>query len=232
MTQVGSGGAMSFQAWWFVESFSTLMLGWMAEMQGMLLSEEDQKQTDEKEQQKRDRDSQLGSTKHGQKRKRSDDEDDQEVQQRPMKKPDLSIKPTPVLKPTSQFKANNSAPSTANNGKEPEEPILPELPQHNEDEDSDAEMDELRRGGPIDLPSFPTGMTSPIKKIPQQAPHLPPHLSHNGGGIGDDSGIDLGMDVDVDHELAVTEAKKFNKRDWFLSSDPPEVIGVGLGVTA
>ena len=230
MTQVGSGGAISFQAWWFVESFSTLVLSWMAEMQGVLMSQEEQAQADEREQEKKDRDLQLGVARPGNKRKRADDDDDQEVEQRPTKKPDLSIKPTPVLKPTPHMTTAHSAPSTATTNKEPEEPTLPEMPQHNDEEDTDAEMDELRRGGPIDLPSFPTGLTSPIKKIPQQAPHLPPHLSQNmQGAVGDDSGIDLGMDVD--HE-GVTEAKKFNKRDWFLSSDPVEGGGLGLGVTA
>ena len=228
MTQVGAGCAMSFQAWWFVESFSTLMLGWMAEMQGMLMSEEEQKEADEKEQQKKDRDAQLGLARHGQKRKRTDEDEEQQTQQRGMKRPSLSLKPTPVLKPTPQM--NNSAPSTAKTTNDHEEPTLPEMPPHNDDEDTDPEMDELRRGGPIDLPSFRTGLTSPIKKNPQQAPHLPQHLRHSiGSGMHDDSGIDLGMDVD--HE-AIGEAKKFNKRDWFLSSDPADAIGVGLGVAA
>ncbi|KAI9876735.1 MAG: hypothetical protein M1823_007224, partial [Watsoniomyces obsoletus] len=123
MTQVGQGGAHSYQAWWFVESFSTLMLGWMAEMQGFLMSEDEQREADEREQQKKDRDAELASTRHGQKRKRTDEEDEHESRQRMSKKPNLSIKPTPVLKPTPQ--TNLSTQVTGS--KEREEPTLPDL---------------------------------------------------------------------------------------------------------
>ena len=224
MLQVGQGGAHSYQSWFFVESFSTLMLGWMAEMQGLLMSEENQKKADEMEQEKKERDIQYGLGRQAApKRKRVDEDDDEhEPDQRPMKKPDLSIKPTPILKPTPQL------PTSAT--QEINEPTLPDLP--HEDEDTDAEMDELRRGGPIELPSFTTGLTSPMKspmkRAPPQAPHLPAHLSGQ-AAVGDDSGIDLGMDVDME---GVDQAKRFNKRDWFLSSDPVEGGGAGVGVTA
>lgn len=45
-------------------------------------------------------------------------------------------------------------------------------------------------------------------------------------GGNDDSGIDLGLDIDPEAEK---EAKRFNKRDWLLSSDPADA-GIGVGV--
>ncbi|OQV08221.1 RFX DNA-binding domain-containing protein [Cladophialophora immunda] len=83
-----------------------------------------------------------------------------------------------------------------------------------DDDETDAELDELRRGGPLDLPSFHTGLSSPVK--------------HRAAGNHDDSGIDLGLDVDVEAEK---EASKFNKRDWLLSSDPADPA-MGLVILA
>ncbi len=67
----------------------------------------------------------------------------------------------------------------------------------------------------MDLPSFHTGLSSPVKQ-------------QRGGHVHDDSGIDLGLDVDTEAEK---EARKFNKRDWLLSSDPADAP-MGLGVLA
>ncbi|RMZ85983.1 hypothetical protein DV737_g217, partial [Chaetothyriales sp. CBS 132003] len=191
MMQVGSGGAHSYQSWWYVETFAQQMLAWMCEMQGMLMSEQDQKREDAKELEKK-------TEAH-------------------------------------------------------DEPTLPEMPEHHHhvahataDEDTDAEMDEITRGGPLDLPSIHTGLTSPVKL--QSAPgnihtavmqasvakHLMQHHHHTvaSASLGDDSGIGLDID-DQDHDENLKEARKFNRRDWLLSSDPVDgQAGVGLGLTA
>lgn len=226
MTQIGQGGAHSYQAWWFVEAFSTQLLGWMAEMQGMLMSQEEQKKIDELEQEKKEQDAHLAPARPVFKRKRKvDDNDEQQARQ---KKPSLSMRPTPILQPTPHSRSNSrptsTAPGTGNT--ESEEPTLPPQP----DDEDDAEMKVINRQGPIDLPSFTTGLTSPVKKAAPEAPRLPQHLVHS-GEVHDDSGIGLGMDIDPE---AAGEARKFNRKDWFMSSDPVDGpgMGAGMGVTA
>ncbi|KAI1617903.1 regulatory factor X [Exophiala viscosa] len=190
MMQMGQNGAHSYQSWWFVESFATQMLSWMTQMEGLLLDEETQKLADEREQEKcREINPLSSSLDRRTKRKRSEDDI-----------PDLSRLP----------KKFEQVPGDV--------PGLPRIPtgeeatQDIDDDATDADLDELRRGGPLDLPSFHTGLSSPIKR--QQANTL------------DDSGIDLGLDVDIEAEK---EARKFNKRDWLLSSDPVDPP-IGLGV--
>ena len=234
MMQVGSGGAHSYQSWWYVEAFAQQMLAWICEMQGLLMSEDDQEKEDAKEAEKKAEAALVAPRPKvvaGTKRKRDADDDVEAVEEeRPAKQPTLQA--PALLRPESRYQRVNE-PSP-----EPEEPTLPEMPDqtHHEDEDTDAEMDEINRGGPLDLPSIHTGLTSPVKLRPTQgnlqhmnaAKHI---MQHHGGNnsMVDDSGIDLGIDVD-DHDESLKEARKFNKRDWLLSSDPVDVQGVGLGV--
>lgn len=199
MMQMGQNGAHSYQSWWFVESFTTQMLGWMTQMEGLLMDEESQKLADEREEEKsKEIESHLGSSTRGVKRKRAVEEDVEgaatELDAPPAKKLEKAAKSSPRLPP---------APARSEE----------QATQGVDDDDTDAELDELRRGGPLDLPSFHTGLSSPVKRQPGPNTH-------------DDSGIDLGLDVDVEAEK---EAKKFNKRDWLLSSDPVDSPN-GLGV--
>lgn len=192
MMQMGQNGAHSYQSWWFVESFATQMLGWMTQMEGLLLEEESQKLADEREQEKsREIARHSISSTRGIKRKR--EQDDEPI-----------ANDGPLLKKFEQAPHSIQA--------LPPVPMGEEATQDVDDDATDADLDELRRGGPLDLPSFHTGLSSPIKR--QQASTL------------DDSGIDLGLDVDIEAEK---EARKFNKRDWLLSSDPVDPP-IGLGV--
>ena len=52
--------------------------------------------------------------------------------------------------------------------------------------------------------------------------------------MNDDSGIGLGIDDSLLDEQGVKEARKFNKSDWFMSSDPVEggTAGGQVGVAA
>ncbi len=200
MSQMGRGGARSYQSWWYMESFTTQMLDWMTHMQGLLLDLETQQAADEQEQEKRKESlAQTNDLSSGMKRKRTEEDAglDMKVEAgqgaHAPKKVALHTKSSPTLPPTRP--AGESATTI-------------------DDDATDADLDELRHGGPLDLPSFHTGLTSPVKgRVP--GPH-------------DDSGIDLGLDVDVEGEK---EARRFNKKDWFLSSDPVDAA-MGLGVLA
>lgn len=197
MMQMGRGGAHSYQSWWFVESFTTQMLDWMTQMEGLLMDSESQKAADDREQEKRKEiPSQPDEMSRGIKRKRTEDAGDDAVgsaDQGPLAKKNTLAPKSPTL-PPARPEDDGTAPV--------------------DDDATDADLDELRRGGPLDLPSFHTGLTSPIKG--------------RTGPNNDDSGIDLGLDVDVEAEK---EARRFNKRDWLLSSDPADPA-IGLGVLA
>lgn len=198
MTQMGQNGAHSYQSWWFVESFTTQMLGWMTQMEGLLMDEQSQKMADERELEKKSEfRPRTDSLVHGTKRKRSEDDVEGDASElsgldtRKVKKVEVAPPSSPVL---------------------PQRRTEEQATREIDDDETDADLDELRQGGPLDLPSFHTGLSSPVK---QQR-----------GTTHDDSGIDLGLDVDMEAEK---EAKKFNKRDWLLSSDPADA-SVGLGV--
>ena len=200
MTQMGRGGARSYQSWWFVESFTTQMLDWMTQMEGLLMDSQSQRAADGKESDKRrETSSLLQDPFRGLKRKRTQEDVKGEAststgqESRASKKVAMASRGSPSLPPTR---------------------LEEEQATHSVDDDAtDADLDELRQGGPLDLPSFHTGLTSPIK---------------GRGGNHDDSGIDLGLDLDTEAEK---EARKFNKRDWLLSSDPADPA-LGLGVLA
>lgn len=199
MMQMGQGGAHSYQSWWFVESFTTQMLGWMTQMEGLLMDEEDQRLVDEQEQEKsKEAESPSDLSFRSTKRKRAEDDVEGE-------KSAASAADSHMAK---KLDKASMSPSTH---PQADQELAPEV----DDDETDADLDELRRGGPLDLPSFHTGLSSPVKRQPGAHPH-------------DDSGIDLGLDVDTEAEK---EARKFNKRDWLLSSDPAEAP-IGLGVLA
>ena len=199
MMQIGQAGAHSYQSWWFVESFTTQMLNWMTEMEGLLMDEKSQSAADDKEREKSKEVMIRAEPFQSKKRKRSQEDgaasttETADLGMSLTKKVNTTSKESPVL-PTNR----------------PERQMTTEV----DGDETDAELDELSRGGPLDLPSFHTGLSSPVKRASGANPH-------------DDSGIDLGLDIDAEAEK---EAKKFNKRDWLLSSDPVD-SPIGLGVT-
>ncbi|KIX93681.1 uncharacterized protein Z520_10587 [Fonsecaea multimorphosa CBS 102226] len=200
MMQMGQGGAHSYQSWWFVESFTTQMLDWMTQMEGLLMDSQSQKLADEREREKREEaQTQPGVPLHGTKRKRAvqDVDANGDAPAGPDSRKSVKLEMAPGRSPTL-----------------PVASVEQQAGQEIDDDETDAELDELRRGGPLDLPSFHTGLSSPVK--------------HRAPGNHDDSGIDLGLDVDIEAEK---EARKFNKRDWLLSSDPADPA-MGLVVLA
>ena len=234
MNQFGAGGAISYQSWWYFENFVHQMLAFMTELEGLLLPADEQKSLDRRETEKRDEHARLHSsmTYSFDERKRKRTSIDIGGEER-AKSPTLSRPTTAgqdtVPQPNSAVSAsfplapNNN--QTITNGAlvltpttELPPPIVRTTTEDTtvEDEDDD-DMAEISRGGPLDLPSFRTGFTSPAK---------PTHTPRRASGLHDDSGIGMGIDehhgLDPDALEAEKEAKKFNKRDWFLSSDPVE----------
>lgn len=213
--QLGSNGAISFQSWWYAEDFTTSLLSWMAEMQGLLMSNADQKLADAREVEKTQQILSTSTSSSLGKRKR---EMDTFLAAPP---PAKRVAGPPVDRKllTPQHHKIRQDPKKVDI--ENVEPELPEMPQADPN-DTDAEMDEINRAEPLKLPSYPGyTMSSPLKmsKTPMRA---------GVGGVADDSGIDLGLDLDAE---ALSHAKNFNKNDWFLSSDPVEPgVGVGSGV--
>jgi regulatory factor X len=59
MTQLGIGGASTYQAWWYLEAFLNNMLGWLTQMEGLLMDESQQKDLEERELSKRRQDEYL-----------------------------------------------------------------------------------------------------------------------------------------------------------------------------
>lgn len=203
MTQFGSSGATSFQAWWYLELFANQMLTFMTQLEGLLLPAEEQKYLDDKESEKKE---QVGSSL----KVKSDDKDDDSKKKRKRADTDVDGEEHADEQPRPQTSAST----------EPNSAVSATFPMTNETnviQDDADDMAEINRGGPLDLPSFKTGFTSPIK--PQDNVR-----ASDANALHDDSGIDLGIthDVDPDAIEAEREAKKFNKRDWFLSSDPVE----------
>ena len=56
MTQLGIGGAQSYQAWWYLEAFLSNMIVWLTQMEGFLMDEPQQKAMEEREKAKKRRD--------------------------------------------------------------------------------------------------------------------------------------------------------------------------------
>ena len=61
LTQLLLSGAQSFQAWWYLKTFLSNMLSWITQMEGLLLSESDQRHADGIEQEKKDQDEKASS---------------------------------------------------------------------------------------------------------------------------------------------------------------------------
>lgn len=224
--QLGNNGALSFQHWWFTQHFATSLLSWMAEMQGLLMSEADQKRFDTREVEKSAALLASSSSLLGKRKRLSDDHTS-----RPAKR----VTSEPVSRKSLGHVRHTTTPNSPTNAAavDDTEPTLPSMPQHPSvavDPDTDAEMEEISRAGPLNLPSFPNyNLSSPLKmsKTPMRRPMLGKGDTGGGAaGMNDDSGIDLGLDIDAE---AVGEAKKFDRRDWFLSSDPVVDVG-GQGV--
>lgn len=228
LNQFGANGAISYQSWWYFENFAHQMLAFMTELEGFLLPMADQRTLDLREAEKKDEQArQYSNNLFERKRKRSNADigNESHVKSPTLSRPNTAgadtepeaehsllppatVMPNPaLLTPTTELPPPISAVQHANAGNA------------NVGDEDDDDMAEISRGGPLDLPYFKTGFTSPLKAAEAQ---------RRASGLHEDSGIGMGLDdhhADNDAIEAEREAKKFNKRDWFLSSDPVEPNG-------
>lgn len=196
MTQLGIGGASTYQAWWYLEAFLNHMLGWLTQMEGLLIDETEQKDLEEREVSKKRQDEYLetmgrslqmeGSNGTDGKRKRSGEDVGGE---------ERSASRASHTSQSSHGRETESRPQTAMTSNTGLDGAA-----------DDHELDELGNEAPLDLPSIDT---SPQKRQ---------HQGH------DDSGISL--DVDIEGEVSGGEDQlKRLKKEWGIMSDPADADG-------
>lgn len=245
LNQFGANGAISYQSWWYFENFAHQLLTFMTELEGFMLPMEEQRAFDKREAEKKDEQARLyrssSSLLEERKRKRSSaDIGGEERAKSPVSsRPNTAgadTEPEPDSAVSSTFAVPSKTTTATNNilVLTPTTELPPPISAAQisisvggtaiEDDD---DMAEISRGGPLDLPSFRTGFTSPMKPV-----HDPRRTS----GLHEDSGIGMGLEehhsLDADALEAEREAKKFNKRDWFLSSDPVEPTGIAAALVS
>lgn len=239
LNQFGASGSISYQSWWYFDNFVHQMLSFMTELEGLLLSLENQKALDQREAEKREEHTTLFEQFNltiERKRKRStvDIGGEERTKSPTLSRPNTAgadTEPEPESARSASFPMPAPSKVTMLTGplvltpttELPPPIIVQPAPAVDEDDD---DMAEIARGGPLDLPSFKTGFTSPVK---------PADSRRTSNGLHDDSGIGMGIEehsgLDADALEAEKEAKKFNKRDWFLSSDPVEPAGLAALVS-
>ena len=238
MTQLGIGGAQSYQAWWYLEAFLGNMLGWLTQMEGLLMDQTMQKDMEEREAVKRRRDefsdlsdrsmqidgaglgeripSQAGS---GVKRKRG--EEDVGGEERNASRGSHGER---SLGSKSGSTSDEDGEGERDSSSQTQTQIHAPLPSHHThgldgatDSDHDLE-DELGNGAPLDLPSIDTTTRS--------SPRKRHHQAH------DDSGISL--DIEIEGEMMDVgnasggdgeEQLKRLKKEWGIMSDPADADG-------
>lgn len=219
LTQFGMGGAQSYQAWWFLKAFLSSMLGWMTQMEGLLLTEDEQWRVDgiEKAKQIQDEGWTPGSTRSasfgptsGSLLKRKRTQDDVGGEERVNASRSASIHEEVY----SSRPETGSHHTSASVGASPSE--------DEEQQKADDDMDHP----PLELPSIENA-ASPKRR----------HHSHH-----DDSGISLDAEIeDGGAETAVeaalpdaTEAREKEKEkqqqkrlrtEWGILSDGPDAMG-------
>lgn len=194
LTQFGMGGAQSYQAWWFLKAFLSSMLGWLTQMEGLLLPEVEQRKAEGIEREKRIQDE--GWSLNGQDRARSVSLDvgDREGLQKKRKRTEEDVggeerAGNPNSRNASvegrEWTRLHSRPTTATSGEEEEQHQKAEAEEVREQEESQ-------------------GVAGAHQPIPEDNNHSRKH--ENQTQSHDDSGISLSLDADVDDPVA-TEAK-------------------------
>jgi len=189
----------------------TSMLRWMTQMEGMLLDEEAQKELEDREQAKRKQQEDsvamdINDTQSAMKRKRSAEDVGGEARSRNGSQ--TTEKPTQSRHEKADMSQNPPSKAPAGLG------LDGATDSNDHDNDDDDRMDEIRRPGPLDLPSINTN-SSPLKR--QGGLH--------GSQVHDDSGIDLGLDIEDGNVSGVEEHLKRMKRESWILSDPVDADG-------
>lgn len=251
MTQLGIGGAQSYQGWWYLEAFLTSMLDCITQLEGILMDESAQKDLEQREWKKRkqleDRQEARKNIKAqshaegGSKRKRDNDDVGGEERSRPQSQSG-SKSETQEAQPTEdnhqqqmdggqshqQSRPGTSDTMEAMNVDGTVDLEQPSAADVQAEDDDDEEMNQIRRSGPLDLPSIGLN-SSPLKRLLQQTPGRAKEIL--GGIAHDDSGIDLGLDLEIGGDerspskVNAEETLKKIRRELGLWSDPVDGDG-------
>jgi regulatory factor X, other len=223
--QLGDRGAKSFQFWWYAEAFTTSLLQWMAEMQGLLMSKSDQILADQRDTKKM-AEVQSNASLLG-KRMREwenpvDEPNDQDSHRH--KRPSLEAArgaAHPSSPPAYPFLPPESI----------EEPELPELPRGKQRVTNGDLEDDTRPDDPNKLPSLVEYHISSPVKLSREPPNHMIRIGHSGlnNNDVDDSGI--GADLDDEEVVGAVTGTKGKGRehdhgDWLLNmtSDAVEPV--------
>jgi regulatory factor X, other len=219
LTQFGMGGAQSYQAWWFLKAFLSSMLGWMTQMEGLLLPEEEQRRVEGIEKEKRIQDEgwsggsmRSGSLASGSgagsgaslKRKRTDE--------------DVGGEERIISRSASANTGYDSRPRTAvgQSTRASAEAASAEEDERVREEEAEEGMDHQ----PLELPSIETAAH------PKQQ-----HQTHDDSGISLDADIeDAAAEAAADDDGATAHAKERLKQkrlrgEWGILSDPADAMG-------
>jgi regulatory factor X len=196
MTQLGIGGASTYQAWWYLEAFLNNMLGWLTQMEGLLMDETQQKDLEEREVSKKRQDEYLEITERSLQMDGSDGGD----RKRKRYGEDVGGEER------SASRASHT--SESSNGRETESRPQTAMTSNTglDGAADDHELDELSNEAPLDLPSIDT---SPQKRQ---------HQAH------DDSGISLDVDIEGEVNGGDDQLKRL-KKEWGIMSDPADADG-------
>lgn len=262
MTQICQSNGMSYQAWWCMDNFTSQMLAFMTQLAGFLLPVEIQKTLDAREVEKNEEfkktmslqiDSAASSDSlpedphtSGSKRKRdATDVDDgsrngypSAARQQTPGSPPKSAVTTSFSEAVHNLNLNLVPPTQRSSAELVNVPTITTTHEHITEEhlpqlDDHDDMAEIN-GPTLDLPTFRTGFTSPMKPMHELHGHVnnpkdSSQLPHDDSGIGL-SMLGDGVHDDDNNEMTHDkEVKKFNNRDWFLSSDPVQPVGQGVG---
>jgi hypothetical protein len=231
MSQLGLGGAQSYQAWWYLEAFLSGMFGWLTQMEGLLMDEAGQREADEKEALKRRQDERAerslrrDSVDSGTLLKRKRSTDDIDGEERSSRSPSQGAAPPRLQhqqqtqQPDGTTKAghhrrrNNNA-ATGLDGAADTHPNDHAVTSTagDADADADADLDLLATSAPLELPSIastPARAALPMRRSPRKLPTKPrpvsKHTPHDDSGIGLEPGSEA-VDADADADGAPGKA--------------------------
>lgn len=197
-TQLGTRGASTYQAWWYLEAFLNNMLGYLTQMEGLLMDETQQKEIDRRQVAKGRReeaiDSDLRET------SLQIDETNEAGGKRKRDEEDIGGEERSASRASSSSRSSNEG----DGGSRPQTAMTSNTGLDGTEDDHD--LDELDDGAPLDLPSIDT--SSPQKQR---------HQGH------DDSGISL--DTEVENGSGADEHLRRLKNEWGILSDPADADG-------
>ena len=195
MTQLGSTGATTYQAWWYLEAFLSNMLGWLTQMEGLLMDETQQKDSDDREAAKKRQDESIATVERNLQTERGGS---LTASKRKRSKEDIGGEERSASRASNTSQSSNSEDVESRPQTATTKATGLDVPA------DDNDLEELGNGAPLDLPSIDTS-----------SPQKGRHQAHDDSGIG----------IDVDIEGAGSGREDQLKREFFLMSDPTDADG-------